>query len=163
MSMIVISALLGKFSQSKLNLVSQNMFGPPMLQRWTACWWVVVVVWKNATCMHVHPSSESIYSYRIPQSVVKMHLKMLTRALATTTPGERQWLHKVSMINTLFLTHTSGQADTYPMSDTICSTMCLLKAMITNSFCGKTREILISFKTYHFLIICRGIQHRHKD
>lgn len=81
MSMIVFSALLGQFSQSKLNLVSQiNMFGPPMLQRWTACWGVVVVVWKNATCMHVHPSSESIYSDRIPQSVVKMHLKMFTRA-----------------------------------------------------------------------------------
>lgn len=60
----------------------------------------------------------------------------------------------------LSLSHTYMyiKTDTYPMSDTICSTMCLLKVMITNSFCWKTRERL-SVKTHFFLIM----SNTHKD
>lgn len=70
-----------------------------------------------------------------------MHLKMFAHALAATKYSGKT----KKVINAG--SHTEHKTDSYPMSDTICSTMCLLKATITNSFCGKRRGISHSVHT----------------
>lgn len=122
--------------QSKLNLVSQiNMFwmGPHTPDHQcccrdglcvcvSVCLWgggETTFVWKNAKSMHRHPRR-------------RKHLLRLNPPISGQN-GSGKDDH---------CSHTSRQTDTYPMSNTICSTMCLLKVMITKSFCGKQeREI----------------------
>lgn len=141
MFLIVFPASLGRPSQSKLNVMSQiNMFEWDLTRLTTnavetdGMWWKRnTFVKKNARCMHVHPHSESLYSYRIRNRWPKCIWKCLQMHFHPQNQGkdyDYTWLKQYH--TRTHRVHT--KKDTYPISDTICSTMCLLKVMMTNSF-----------------------------
>lgn len=116
-------------------------------------WCVCVVVGvnqkekkENACTYDTPPQWEHLF-IQDPQSAFITHLKKFTNVLPTTKPTKDNDSTKF-LIKAGFLTHTRTSVQdiikqlkkTYPMSDTICSTMCLLKVMITKSFWGTKKR-----------------------
>lgn len=85
---------------------------------------VGVIPWFLLIC------SERICWYGTPSPSTdqhsEMHGKMLKNAFLTIKTKPKD----IGFYKEIRFSHT------YPMSDTICSTICLLKVMITKSFCG---------------------------
>lgn len=102
-------------------------------------------VWHSGAWMpHRHPKSPSFITSCI-HSLVLLRVLLVTKQAHTHTR-----------------THTHPVRVTHPIRETICSTMCLLKVMITNSFCmtkKHTEEEHVSRWTVRSVIAGKAVKH----